>query len=293
MPSDCNTRKTHYTEDKDTMSTELVTSTGTDLTGFFPGGAVNTGIDADEMFGLTPDILRITIPAGGALSFEVPGDDPERPDSLSALDGIIVHHHAAAVLWLTSMDSKDDGESVPHAYSDDGITQVVSPEAIALCKKNGWPEPLADFANCPYNQWGSATIIDPKANPKGKAVKNLRRLYILREGQVAPDLLTLPPTSIKPWSNYVVRAGGAANVVTRITLKRQERGSIKWSIAQFQNLGVLPEELRAQARELASAIKGSSSRTPKLDGDDYQTKPASSGATDALASEFDAKEVPF
>lgn len=278
------------------MSTDLVTTSGVALEGYFPGA--DTGIDAEEMFGLTPDMNRITIPAGGALSFEVPGDDPERPESLPALEGIVVHHHAAGVLWLTSMDDRNDGDSQPHAFSDDGVTQIVSPEAIELCKAKGWPIPSTDFASCPYNQWGSATIVDPSANPKGKATKNLRRLYLLRAGQVAPDLLTLPPTSLKPWSNYVVRVGGSANVLTKITLKRQERGSIKWSIAQFQNLGVLPEELRAQAREVADQIKGTKSSAPALAGDDYplNSAPAKSdfepveSVAPNFAAAFDADE---
>ena len=37
---------------------------------------------SEEMEGLRPSFDKISIPAGGGLSFEVPGDDPSSPDSV-------------------------------------------------------------------------------------------------------------------------------------------------------------------------------------------------------------------
>ena len=51
------------------------------------GTGANLGeLFAEELDGLTPSFERIKIPAGGGLAFEVPGDDPDSPDSVLPVD---------------------------------------------------------------------------------------------------------------------------------------------------------------------------------------------------------------
>ena len=58
------------------------------------GAGVNLGdFFADELDGLTPSFERIKIPAGGGLAFEVPGNDPESPDSVKEFKAVILYHH--------------------------------------------------------------------------------------------------------------------------------------------------------------------------------------------------------
>ena len=50
------------------------------------GGYLTEAVDlvalfSDEMEGLKPTFERIKIPAGGGISYEVPGDDPASPDT--------------------------------------------------------------------------------------------------------------------------------------------------------------------------------------------------------------------
>ena len=47
------------------------------------GSGVNfSELLAEELDGLTPTFERIKIPAGGGLAYEVPGEDPDSPDSV-------------------------------------------------------------------------------------------------------------------------------------------------------------------------------------------------------------------
>ena len=44
---------------------------------------------SEEMEGLRPSFDRIKIPAGGGISYEVPGDDPSNPDSVKEFKAVM------------------------------------------------------------------------------------------------------------------------------------------------------------------------------------------------------------
>lgn len=260
-------------------STEITTKADDPTLALYFPDAGSAGLDEDDMDGLTPDITRITIPAGGSLSFEVPGENPDRPDSLDAIEAIVVHNHKATVLWLEPMGKRGDEGGRPHAFSDDGVHQVVTEEGEEFLKNNPHlPRPSSLVSDCPYYQWGSATLVDPDANPRGKATKELRRLYLVRAGETVPELLTLAPTSLKPWSNYVVKQaakhGGPGKVLTRITLERVVKGTIKYSVAKFGVVCPLTPDLVSASEEAKAMVKAQTQRQPAITGDDYTTKPA-------------------
>ena len=48
---------------------------------------------SEELDGLRPSFERIKIPAGGGISYEVPGDDPDSPDTVKEFTAVILHHH--------------------------------------------------------------------------------------------------------------------------------------------------------------------------------------------------------
>jgi len=71
-----------------------------------------------------------------------------------------------------------------------------------------------------------------------KACKNRRRIYVLREGEIFPLILSLPTGSLKEFSRYIKRLlskGKKSNsVVTRFSLKKATNSSgITYSQAQF------------------------------------------------------------
>lgn len=183
----------------------------------------------EELCGLGPiSFDTIKIPSGGGLAFEIPSDDPDRPETVNEIKCVILHHHAMNAYWP---DSYDGENTPPTCMSMDGVS--------GLERETG---EVKDCSSCPYNAFGSA-------KNGGKACKNMRRLYILREGEMLPSIINLPPTSIKGYSGYLVKKiigkkyAHSYDVLTKITLKKEKNsGGITYSKAEFALVGALSEE---------------------------------------------------
>ena len=48
---------------------------------------------SEELDGLRPSFERIKIPAGGGLAYELPGENPESPDTEKEFSAVILYHH--------------------------------------------------------------------------------------------------------------------------------------------------------------------------------------------------------
>ena len=115
-----------------------------------------------------------------------------------------------------------------------------------------------ECAQCPLNQFGSG-------ENGGKACKNKRRIFILREGELIPILLTLPTGSMKEFAVYVKRllAKGkkSSSVVTRFSLQKvQNSGGIAYSQAKFAVDRVLTDEEQRYISAMAEQVKAFASR---------------------------------
>lgn len=106
---------------------------------------------------------------------------------LSELKGVVIYFHRARGQWV-------EGEKSPRCSSMNGV-QGTNAEGKQI-----------NCATCPLNpqvngRWGD------KDN-----CKELKRLFVLLEGERYPILLTLPPTSLKPWDQFesAVRRRGKA-----------------------------------------------------------------------------------
>ncbi len=193
---------------------------------------------AEDMAGLQLNFQRVKIPGGGSLQFELPGDDPENPDYAKTIEGVILYNHASGAYWPEGSEYDDD--TTPLCASNDGKLGVGSPGGIC--------------ADCQLNTWGSAP------NGKGKACKNMRILYVLRDGEYMPLQLTLPPTSIRPFSDFynsafASRRRGTCGSVVQIALKRASNGKDDYSIATFKRLYDFTGEQLAQIKAYADNFK--------------------------------------
>ena len=182
---------------------------------------------------------RVKIPAGGALQFEVPTEDPDNPDYTRALEGIILYNHSAYTLWPEG--SEYDEDTKPLCSSVDGKTGIGVPGGAC--------------ATCPMNAYGSA-----KDGGRGKACKNMRHLYLLRSGEYMPLLVSLPPTSIRPFKEFLNRAfvyrqRATYGSLVQIGLKKDSNGSNDYSVATFRLLRDFQGEELAQIRAYANVFK--------------------------------------
>lgn len=198
-------------------NTAVATTTNT---GFILPMAVDCDFTAEDLaedtFGMQINFTRVKIPSGGGLAFEVPQADSNRPEITQTLQGIILYHHPYNAFWPLD---KDDKNSPPSCSSVDGVCGVGNPGMT--CK------------DCPNNQWGSGK----KGN--GKACKNGFSLYLLRSGEYLPVQIQLSPTSIRPFSDFVVafrkRMRKVSGSLVEIGLRKDTNaGGDDYSVATFQ-----------------------------------------------------------
>jgi hypothetical protein len=221
------------------MSTDLVPVS-------FAAPAVASAAVDEDLDGLAPSLDYIKF---SGTTFSVPGDDPDNPDIVRELVCVIADQHASSVLWMA------DGDERPAARSDDGRNQIIDPEYDFNAVSGSLGTPKVDTKLCPYHQWGS----DPKGG-RGKWATDQRRLYVMLEGHPFPMVLTLPPSGIRPFTDYlqkrVLPKGlGLADIATSITLTEIKKGSMKWSEPVFRMLGVLPDETRQGMRQIRAELQ--------------------------------------
>ena len=193
---------------------------------------------AEDLDGLSLGFRRVKIPSGGMLVFEMPGDNPDNPEYVPTLEGVIVCSHNSNACWP---EGKEYDENTP-------------PQCQSVDGKLGFGAPGGLCANCGYNTFGSGP------NGKGKLCKNMRVIYLLRSGDFMPIQLSLPPTSIRPYTDFVntaflARRRGVCGSVVQIGLKKMNNGKDDYSVATFRKLYDFTGEELAQVRAYANSFK--------------------------------------
>lgn len=190
----------------------------------------------DELYGLSGSFERIKIPAAGMTVFEIPGENPDSPETVKEFSAVILHHHP---LYAYYTDKYTGGSNPPDCGSFDGVI--------------GEGNPGGECVKCPYNKFGSG-------ESGAKACKNRRRIYLLREGEIFPMILSLPTGSLKSFTRYIMRLlskGKKSNaVVTKFTLKKATNNSgIAYSQAQFSVDRTLTDEEYTLISGLTEQVK--------------------------------------
>ena len=212
-------------------NTALETSGYAGVTGL---GFLEEGMD--DCQGLEFSFDRIKIPAGGSTAFEVPGESEDDVEMVKEITGVILYNHPAFSYYT---EKYTGGSNPPECGSFDGVT--------------GHGNPGGSCSSCPYNQFGSG-------DGQSKACKNRRMLYILQEGEMFPQILSLPTGSLKEFTKYVKRQlskGRRLNqIVTKISLKKATSSSgITFSQAVFAFDRNLNEAEKAAVTGLTEQVK--------------------------------------
>jgi hypothetical protein len=191
---------------------------------------------AEELDGLDAGFERIKIPSAGSTVFEVPGEDPAEPEAVKEFSAVILYHHPLFAYYKSKYTG---GNNPPDCGSYDGLS--------------GQGDPGGNCKSCPNNQFGTG-------ENGSKACKNRRRIYVLREGEIFPLLLSLPTGSLKELTRFLKRLlskGRKSNsVVTRFSLKKAvNSGGIAYSQAQFTVDRVLTPEEHALIEKMTEQVK--------------------------------------
>jgi len=220
---------------------------------------------SEEMDGLNTVFERIKMPSGGTTLFKMPADDTDEPSFVKEFSAVILYHHPIRAYFKT----KFTGATNP-------------PDCGSLDAVKGYGEPGGDCRNCIYNDFNTG-------ENGAKACKERQRLYLLREGEIFPMLLSLPTGSLKDFSRYLMRlltkGTKSSEVVTKFSLiTATNKGGIVYAKAAFKM------ERKLTSEEL-TLIAGLSEQTKILSGrvgfEDVNTEPAVlSGETRMSSAEF-------
>jgi hypothetical protein len=163
------------------------------------------------------DLETVRVPTAGGLTWTIPDVEGERSEKV--LRGIVVHQTPVRGYWAEIFDTSGGG-TPPTCYSDDG--------------KTGLGNPGGKCATCPLNQWGS-----DRRGGNGKACREMRLLFMIRENTVLPMVVVMPPTSVRPAREYFTRLAMRPlpywGVMTEIGLEQERsHAGIKYSKASFR-----------------------------------------------------------
>ena len=131
------------------------------------------------------DLDRAVNPSGTNTKWEIPDID-ETSESASELSGVIVHSCDKRAYYEGKYSG---GGERPDCYSDDGVNGVGE-----LADKCG-----NKCIDCPMDVFGSAKDTD------AKACKEVKRVYLLREGEMLPMIVNLTPQNLRALRTYGVR----------------------------------------------------------------------------------------
>ncbi|MBR3622190.1 MAG: hypothetical protein IKN43_02450 [Selenomonadaceae bacterium] len=184
------------------------------------------------MDGLNVAFEIVKIPIGGVTMFEMPTDNPEETESVKEFSAVILHHHPLRAYYK---EAYTGGTNPPDCGSFDGVIGS------------------GNCADCIYNEFGTGVN-------GAKACKEKRRLYLLREGDIFPMILSIPTGSLKAFSRYLMKClpkwGASNGGVTKFTLmKATNSGGIVYTKAQFQMERKLTDEEFALVQGLTENIK--------------------------------------
>lgn len=191
---------------------------------------------SDEMNGLTVAFEQIKIPIGGMTFFEMPGEDPEKPETFKEFSAVILHHHVMRAYYK---EKYTGGNNPPDCGSFDGI--------------EGTGEPGGICENCACNKFGTG-------ENGAKACKERRRLYLLLEGQMFPMVLSLPTGSLKDFSRHIMRCfakwGKCSAGITRFSLvKAVNKGGIAYTKVHFRMERPLTEAEMVKIEPMVMNVK--------------------------------------
>lgn len=191
------------------------------------------GMD-EETEGLPIEFPRIKMLHSGVTGFQfVTGDGGP---VVQEFMGVILFIDKGRAWWPGKLGQGDSG-GMPHCFSRDLTHPDPGGEAVQVDLEKG-----GDCATCDHNQWGSA-VNDDGSQGKGKACKEVRRIFIIPEGHMSPHFMSLPPTSLRSLRRFL-------NTVRDKGLKRPQQAVTKFKCVVKESSG------GAKYSELALEVAG-------------------------------------
>lgn len=178
---------------------------------------------------------------------------------------IVVYFHRARGYWT------EEGGKAPLCSSMDGRTGTAR-EGSGL----EWEGRANSCAGCPFNEFGS----DPKGGG-GKACKEIRRLFVIDVDPKTmapqaslPAILSLPPTSLKPWDEFVSGLLSRKppmhpiRKVVRLGLNEVKGETFSYATVTVAPVADVPTPLLAELLKMQATVRGKAAELG-LEHEDY------------------------
>jgi len=217
-----------------------------DLSAITESAQIMDALKAELGADYRPDFAFAKTPSSARTAWDImASEDDTDPETAKVIEGVILHAHKNYAWWANKLDSGVGGGQ-PDCRSMDGVTGVDQSGAYHDC------------SSCRHNKFGS--------DGAGKACKNGRRVYVLREGDMLPIRIDLAPTGNKPYEKYVdnlliprkkgQRPMRPNQVITRIGLKVEtNQTGTRYSVPTFECVGAVPDEARVSLLAMADNLK--------------------------------------
>jgi len=190
------------------------------------------------------EIPRVSIPGSGGLQWEIPTGDPDNPEYVKEIEGVVINDYSIDTLHEKSFQDDPDGE--PVAMWIAGEQAFVTPTGLEMGVIEGAPT-----SEQPLNQFGSAR------SGKGKAIQNKWRIFIGRPGHLLPLQINVSVMSRKNWLNFKMAnlLGGSHNkLVTFRLVAKESSDKIKYASMVATVKSVLSDEEAANWAKYAEAM---------------------------------------
>lgn len=209
------------------------------------------------------DLTRVKVPTGGSLFWSVPTPEGDQP--MKTFDGVILDYRDVRSYWEKDLGAGGGGappdcssEDAEHGNGRYGIDSNENPKG--LC------------ALCPQSQWGS------KSGSRGQACRLTRQVFLLRDSELMPTLLSVPVSSQQPFRKYLLGLASTGispyEVVTTFELvKASTKTGIDYARIQAsttKDKRIPPEEMawiRTYRDEFLPALRA---KAMELDEDEFE-----------------------
>lgn len=184
------------------------------------------------------DLPRIKIPAGGSLAWEI--ETEGAPSIVPSFVGILIERQRRRAYWPIRRD--ESGNVIPP-------TTGVPPVCMAPDGMHGIGSPGGTCSECEFSKYGT--------KGRGQACKDMRALFFLLPDTSLPHVLMVPPTSIKPVKNFLLKLKRPMYAyLTEFSLVADKnQDGTKYSRLNLATVGELPEEAIPGVRAFVDGMR--------------------------------------
>lgn len=202
-------------------------------------------------------LFKLTVPGSGGKFWEIIDPETGEESSAKSVRGVILGKRKTRVYF--SKPFGGDEKNVPDCSSEDGKVGTPNLEILEEDPEHIFHPYLADggekvCASCPLNEFTK----DEKGRTKSKPCQERIELVLLLEGTILPSILSVPPGSLRNFSDYMTRLTQVVtpfhSVVTEFGLEKVEQGGNTFSKVTFANIRKLTDEERGTIAGYKAAI---------------------------------------